>query len=225
MKLMDLPVSERPREKAQRFGVEQLSTAELIAILLRSGNRQDSAIALANRLLSLTQNGLSDLAGMTLHQLMEVPGIGLAKATTLLACFELGRRQSLIISEPRQRLNSPQAVAELVKGRLAHLSREVFLVLQLNVKNDVIAEEIVSQGTISSSIVHPREVFQNAIKNGAAAIIVTHNHPSGDPSPSDEDLQVTKRLVETGKIIGIPLLDHVIIGQNDSFSLKAHGML
>ena len=225
MKLMDLPVLERPREKAQRFGVEQLSTAELIAILLRSGNRQDSAIALANRLLSLTQTGLSDLAGLTLHQLMEVPGIGLAKATTLLACFELGRRQSLIISEPRQRLNSPQAVTELVKGRLAHLRREVFLVLQLNVKNDVIAEEIVSQGTISSSIVHPREVFQNAIKNGAAAIIVTHNHPSGDPSPSDEDLQVTKRLVETGKIIGIPLLDHVIIGQHDSFSLKAHGML
>lgn len=225
MKLMDLPVSERPREKAQRFGVEQLSTAELIAILLRSGSRRDSAIALANRLLSLTQTGLSDLAGLTLHQLMEVPGIGLAKATTLLACFELGRRQSLNIAEPRQRLNSPQAVAELVKGRLAHLRREVFLVLQLNVKNDVIAEEIVSQGTISSSIVHPREVFQNAIKNGAAAIIVTHNHPSGDPSPSDEDLQVTRRLVETGKIIGIPLLDHVIIGQNDSFSLKAHGLL
>lgn len=225
MKLMDLPVSERPREKAQRFGVEQLSTAELIAILLRSGSRQDSALALANRLLSQTHNGVNDLAYFTLNQLMELPGIGLAKATTLLASFELGRRQQMVVSEPAQRLSSPQAVVDLVKGRIAHLSREVFMVLQLNVKNDVISEEIVSQGTINSSIVHPREVFQNAIKNGAAAIIVTHNHPSGDPSPSDEDIQVTKRLQETGKIIGIPILDHVIIGKHDSFSMKAHGML
>lgn len=222
---MDLPVSERPREKAQRFGVEQLSNVELIAILLRSGTREESAIALANRLLSQTQNGVSDLANFTLRQMMELRGIGLAKATTLLACFELGRRQMMVVAESPQRLNTPQAVADLVKGRLAHLSREVFMVLQLNVKNAVISEEIVSKGTINSSIVHPREVFQNAIKNGAAAIIVTHNHPSGDPSPSDEDIQVTKRLVETGKIIGIPVLDHVIIGKHESFSMKAHGML
>lgn len=225
MKLRDLPLSERPREKAQRFGMEQLSTAELLAILLGSGTRQDSALDLANRLLSRTQLGVTDLAGFTLRQFMELPGIGIAKATTLQACFEIGRRQQMVVADSAQRLNSPQAVVELVRGRLAHLKREVFLVIQLNVKNDVIAEEIVSQGTINASIVHPREVFQNAIKNGAAAIIVTHNHPSGDPAPSDEDIQVTKRLVETGKIIGIPLLDHVIIGKHDSFSLKAHGML
>lgn len=225
MKLRDLPLSERPREKAQRFGVEQLSTAELLAILLQSGTRKDSALDLANRLLGRTQMGVSDLSQFTLRQLMELPGIGLAKATTLQACFELGRRQQMVVAESVHRLNSPQAVVELVRGRLAHLRREVFMVIQLNVKNDVIAEEIVSQGTINASIVHPREVFQNAIKNGAAAIIVTHNHPSGDPGPSDEDIQVTKRLVETGKIIGIPLLDHVIIGSQDSFSLKAHGLL
>lgn len=225
MKLMELPISERPREKAQRHGMQQLSNAELLAILLQTGTRRESALELANRLLGQTQSGLSELSHFTLRQLMELPGIGPAKATTLQACFEIGRRQQLVVAESAPRMNSPEAVADRVRGRLAHLRREVFLVLQLNVKNDVIAEEIVSQGTINSSIVHPREVFQTAIKNGAAAIIVTHNHPSGDPSPSDEDIQVTKRLVETGKIIGIPLLDHVIIGRGDCFSLKAHGML
>lgn len=225
MRLMDLPLSERPREKAQRYGIENLSTAELLAILLRSGSRQASALSLANELLGMTQAGLSDLTHFTLHQLMNVPGIGLAKATTLLASFELGRRQNLQVAETPPKIDSPHAVAELVRARIGHLQREVFLVVQLNVKNHVIAQEVISQGTINSSIVHPREVFQTAIKNGAAAIIVCHNHPSGDPSPSDEDRQVTKRLVEAGKIIGIPVLDHVIIAKQESFSLKAHGML
>lgn len=225
MTMKDMPEIERPREKVHRFGVTQLSNAELLAILINSGTRQETALGIANRLLARTTRGISELALFSMNDLMQLPGIGHSKAAGLLASFELGRRMQLFVSDAKYRINSPQAAYDLVKSKLCHLEREVFMVLQLNIKNEVIFEEVVSQGTISSSIVHPREVFQKAIRNGAASILVVHNHPSGDPAPSEEDIQVTRRLTETGQIIGIPVIDHVIIAKQDSYSFKANGLL
>lgn len=222
--IKSLPSEDRPRERLERFGAESLSLAELLAILLRTGTAKLSALALAEVLLARFKT-LRELAAASISELLEVKGMGLSKAVQLLAAFELGRR--LHASEPSDSpsLASPAEVAKLIMPRLRFLEQEHFLSIHLNTKNRVIGIETVTVGTLDSSLVHPREVFKAAIKRSSAALILAHNHPSGDPHPSKEDLNLTRRLKEVGDLMGIPVLDHLIIGDNTYISLREEGIL
>lgn len=218
--IKELPASERPREKLLRYGCEFLSTAELLALLIGTGTKNCSALTLANRLLSLEKGGISYLAECTPQELSEIQGIGMAKSCQIAAAIEIGKRVAKNPVSPRVNISSPGDVADLFMEEMRHLKKEYFKALFLNTKNEIVASENVSIGNLSSSIVHPREVFRSAVKKGAAAIIVIHNHPSGNPLPSQNDLDITKRLAEAGELMGIPVLDHLIIGDGVFISLK-----
>ncbi|WP_066632918.1 RadC family protein [Desulfolucanica intricata] len=218
-----MPIDLRPRERLLKDGVESLSDMELMAILLRTGTASVSAIELAAMLLSQFK-GLRSILDATVEELSTVKGVGLAKAAQVKAALELGRRLASRPAEEKPCIKSPEDAAGLVMEDMRYLDREYFRALLLNTKNHVLGLETISIGTLNSSSVHPRELFRNAIKRSAAALILVHNHPSGDPTPSREDLAVTKRLEETGKIIGIEVLDHIIIGDNKFVSLKAKGL-
>lgn len=222
--LKGLPLEERPRERLQRCGTSQLSTAELLAILLRTGTSDISVTALAESLL-LEFHGLQGLDSATTEELASVKGVGPAKAAEVKAGLELGRRAAEAPWRARFTFRSPQDVYQAVSGRLCHLDREVFMVFYLSAKNQVIFDEAVSVGSLTSSLVHPRELFKGAIKRSAAAVVLAHNHPSGDPTPSDDDLQLTKRLAQAGNLLGIQVLDHIIIGYGKYVSLKERGVL
>lgn len=222
--LKDLPREERPRERLRRCGTSQLSTAELLAILLRTGTSDVSVTSLAENLL-LEFHGLQGLDSATTEELASVRGVGPAKAAEVKAGLELGRRAAEAPWRERFTFRSPQDVYQAVSGRLCHLDREVFMVFYLSAKNQVIFDEAVSVGSLTSSLVHPRELFKGAIKRSAAAVVLAHNHPSGDPTPSDDDLQLTKRLAQAGNLLGIQVLDHIIIGYGKYVSLKERGVL
>jgi len=220
-----LPVDNRPREKMAAYGASVLSDAELVAVLLRTGTRDKSALALAGELTA--DGGLyKRLAGISqLYELTKVKGLGIAKAATILAAIEIGRR--LASAKPLERVcfTCPQDGAEFLMPRLRFAQKEQFLVILLNTKNRVIGTEIVSEGSLTGSVVHPREVFQPAIIQHAAAVVVAHNHPSGDPQPSKEDKEITRMLVAAGKTMGIPVLDHLIIGDSTYYSFQEEGAL
>lgn len=220
--LRDLPHEERPRERMMHYGAESLSQTELLAILLRTGTRQESAIHVAQRILSQV-GGLRRLADLSIEELTEIKGIGPAKAVQLKAGIELGRRMANSrLSEPVI-IRSPQDAAEILTEQLRYLQKEHFVCLFLNTKNHVISQETLSMGSLNASIVHPREVFRAAIKCSSASIICAHNHPSGDPAPSKEDIALTARLLKAGEIVGIDVLDHLIIGDKGFVSLKEQG--
>jgi DNA repair protein RadC len=221
--IKDLPAEERPRERLEKYGAQSLSNAELLAILLRTGTHGLSALDLATTILAQFQT-LDELAAAGIGELSQIKGLGQSKAVQILAAFELGRR--LQVSEVLQsgRVSSPGKVAELVMPRLRFLKQEHFLAIHLNTKNRVLAIETISIGTLDSSLVHPREVFRAAIKNSCASLILVHNHPSGEPYPSNEDLNITRRLKESGELLGIPVLDHIIIGGNKYISLREEGL-
>ncbi|KKM09009.1 DNA repair protein RadC [Clostridiales bacterium PH28_bin88] len=221
--IKDMPQEIRPRERMLASGVQALSNTELLAILLRTGNPGETALGVAARILS-GPGGLRYLAEATLDDLKGVKGVGLAKAAQVKAAVELGRRVAAARGEERPVIKSPSDVANLVMEEMRYLDREHFRALSLNNKNRVLAVDSISVGGLSSSLVHPREVFKNSIKRSAAAVVLVHNHPSGDPSPSREDVEVTVRLMEAGKILGIEVLDHVVIGDNRYTSLKEKGM-
>lgn len=218
-KISELHVADRPRERLIRQGAESLSNQELIAILLRTGTRQESVLQLANRVLAFFDK-IQDLQHATLEEITSVKGIGEAKAVQLLAAVELGRRLSRKQSTERYVIRSPEDAAAYLMPDMASLQQENFVVLFLNVKNEVLHSSTIFIGSLNSSIVHPREVFREAVKRSAAAIICAHNHPSGNPAPSPEDIEVTKRLAEAGRIVGIDVLDHIIIGDHQFLSLK-----
>jgi DNA repair protein RadC len=222
--IRDLPEAERPRERLAKNGAEALANAELLAILLRTGSAKESALGLANRLLSQF-GGLPGIAQATVEQLSAISGLGLAKAAQLKAAFELGKRLAVYNEDSRPMVTSPAEAAGLVMEVLRHEQKEHFIALLLDTRNRVIAQETISVGSLQANIVHPREVFKAAISRSAAALIVLHNHPSGDPAPSEEDRAITSRLVEAGALIGIPLLDHIIIGAGRFVSLKEQGWL
>ena len=222
--IRDMPEEERPRERLAKLGPEALANAELLAILLRTGTAKESAIGLANRLLSKFE-GLRGIAGATVEELSEVPGLGLAKAAQLKAAFELGKRLAASSDDDKPTIRCPADAANLVMEQLRYQDREHLVALFLDIRNRVIGQKTVSVGSLHANIVHPREVFKDAIARSAAAIIVAHNHPSGDPSPSEEDCNVTARLKEAGSLIGIQLLDHIIIGAGKFLSLKERGLL
>lgn len=222
--LREIPKEERPRERMLQFGAHALSNSELIAILLRTGTVAESAVSLAQRVL-VEAGGLRKLVGLGTEQLMSIKGIGVAKALQVQAGIELGRRLAQSELDPAEIVRSPQDVARYVMEDLRYLQKEHFVCLFLNTKNHVIAQETLSIGSLNASIVHPREVFRAAIKRGSYAVICIHNHPSGDPTPSPEDLEMTHRLVEAGNIIGIDVLDHLIIGEQKYISLKEQGLM
>jgi DNA repair protein RadC len=222
--IRDFPEDERPRERFKKNGPQSLSNHELIAILLRTGTKEESVLQLSNRLLTQFE-GLRLLKGATLEEMTEIKGIGQTKAIQILAAVELGRRVSNLAFNERYVIRSPEDGANYMMNDMRFLSQEHFVCLYLNTKNQVIHKQTIFIGSLNASIVHPREVFREALKRSAASIIALHNHPSGDPAPSREDIEVTKRLSECGKIIGIDLLDHLIIGENKFVSLKEKGYL
>ena len=216
--IKEIPLNDRPREKMAANGAAVLTDAELIAILLRTGTAEKSAIDIASEMTA--DGGLyKRLAGITrLNELTNIKGLGQAKAATVLAALEIGRRIASAKPLEKIHLSCPQDVADFLMPRLRFAAKEQFVVILLNNKNKVIGTEVVSEGSLSSSIVHPREVYAPAILHHAAAIMVAHNHPSGDPKPSTEDTEVTRVLARSGKVLGIPMIDHVIIGDGNYYS-------
>ena len=221
--LRDLPKEERPRERLVKFGEQALSAQELLQVILGRGVAGESVSVTAQKL--LTQFGsLQKLSEAGIDEMTSIKGIGLAKATQIKAVFEIGRRLSTQTPPYKNKeLTDPEKVCQLVKSKLKNYHKEHFYSIALNSRNHSIAE--VSVGSLGASIAHPREVFAEAIKNKAAAVIFAHNPPSGDTEPSEEDLEITKRLVEAGKIMGIEVLDHIIVAGNKFLSFKEKGLL
>lgn len=222
--IQDLPKEERPRERLLRRGSESVSTAELIAILLGSGLKGKSVIALANELVS-SFGCLRKLSEATVEELCQVKGIGQAKAIQLKACFTLGTRLSQQKQCAKYRIDNPVHAYNLVKEEMETEKREVFAIIMIDVKGYVINHEIISIGTLSNALIHPREVFYPAIRHKAMSIVLAHNHPSGDPTPSPQDLEITATLIEVGKLIGIHVNDHIIIGDSTYVSLRQKGLV
>ncbi|WP_203229725.1 RadC family protein [Filibacter tadaridae] len=222
--IRDVHIADRPRERMINQGAASLSNQELIAILLRTGTKDESVLVLANRILS-SFDKIQDLKDATIEEMMSVKGVGKAKAVQLLAAAEIGKRLYRKHSEGRYTIRSPEDAASFLMTDMSSLTQEHFVVLFLNVKNEVLHKQTIFIGSLNSSIVHPRDIFREAVKRSAASIIVAHNHPSGNPSPSPEDIEVTKRLIEAGSIMGIELIDHVIIGDHRFISLKEKGYM
>ena len=219
----DLPKEERPRERLVKFGEQALSVQELLQLILGRGIAGESVVITAQKLLSQF-GSLQKLAEASIEELFSVKGIGLAKATQMKAAFEIGRRLSTQAAPYKSKeLTDPEKVYRLIKSKLKDYHKEHFYIIILNSRNWSVAE--VSIGSLNASIVHPREVFAEAIKNKAASVIFVHNHPSGDPEPSEGDLITTKRLVEAGKILEIEVIDHIIITNNNFLSFKEHKLL
>lgn len=217
--ISSLPENERPREKLLNYGVKALSNVELLAILLRTGIKNESALSLSYKILS-NEEGIKFLANARVEDLSEINGIGLAKASQLIAAVELGKRIAQYTYDEDLFIRKPQDVAEILMEEMRYLKKEHMKVIMLNTKCKVIGMEEISVGILNSSLAHPREVFITAIKKSSANIILTHNHPSGDPNPSKDDIQITKRIYEAGRILGIELYDHIIIGDGVFVSLK-----
>ncbi len=219
----DLPKDERPRERLVQFGEQALSAQELLQLILGRGVAGESVAVTAQKLLAQF-GSLQKLSEASIEELSSIKGIGLAKATQIKAAFEIGRRVSTqTLDYKSKELTDPEKVYRLIKSKLKDYHREHFYIIALNSRNHSISE--VSVGSLNASVVHPREVFSEAIKNKAASVIFIHNHPSGDPEPSEDDLEITKRLVESGKILGIEVVDHIIVTKDKFFSFKEKKLL
>jgi len=220
----DLPVSERPRERLQKLGVEALSAQEILALILGRGVSGESVMVTAQRLLSQF-GSLKGIAGASVEELSQVKGIGLAKAAQIKAAFELANRlEGYAEAGDKPVVKTPEDVLGLVRGRLKGKKKEHFLALLLDTRSRLIKVAEISVGSLDSSIVHPREVFKEAISATAASVVFVHNHPSGDPAASEDDIGLSKRLAEAGEIVGIDVLDHIIIGDKKFLSLKREGL-
>nr|WP_139189599.1 DNA repair protein RadC [Evansella caseinilytica] len=224
MLIRDVPKNERPRERMIREGSQSLSNQDLIALVLGSGTRSESVLELSGRVLQHF-DGLKLLKEASVKELQMIRGIGEAKAVQLKAAMELGKRIQQYSAEERYVIRSPEDVAKYMMEDMRHLTQENFVCLYLNTKNHVIHKQTIFIGSLNSSIVHPREVFKEAFRYSAAAVICLHNHPSGDVTPSREDIEVTKRLAQCGSMLGIDMLDHIIIGDHRYCSLKEKGYL
>jgi len=225
MNIREMPNEEKPREKMMREGVEKLSTTELIAIILGSGTRGISALELASQVLLADKRGIRFLTECSPEEMAEINGMGTAKVCRLLAAVELGKRIASAPVEERNVIRSTTDIIDLFMEKMRYYKKEHFISLLINAKGEIIQEIEVSVGDLCSSVTHPREVFVDAIKRSAGSVIFLHNHPSGDPTPSDADIQTTERLSEVGRLLGIPVLDHIIIGDGIYYSLKADGVI
>ena len=215
MKIKDLPDSSKPRERFLKYGKEALSDAELFAIILRTGTINENVVDMSNRLIK--EYSLEKLYDCSLKELQKIKGIGPSKAMQILAMSELGKRYNNSKS-PIKKITNAKDIFNYFHEKLKNEKQEHFYVLILNSQNHIIKEELISKGVLDSAIIHPREVFKPAIKHSASKIILAHNHHSGNPKPSKEDLEITKKLIEAGKLIDIKILDHVIIGNGEWWS-------
>jgi len=223
-RIKDWPANERPREKLLKQGPGALTDAELLALLIRTGTGKQTAIDLAKLILS-RERTLRSIGARSASELMRIPGIGEAKSVELLAAFEIGRRVQAAKEEERLIVRSPGDVARFMVPKLRDLSSEVFYVLVLDSKNGLKEDVRITSGTLNASLVHPREVFKVAIDHLAASIVVVHNHPSGNLEPSREDIEITKQLVDAGKVVGIPLHDHLIVAGDGFTSFAERGLI
>ncbi len=220
----DLPRSERPRERLQRFGPEALSAQELLALVIGRGIPKKSVLNIAQELLARFGN-IKAISQATIEELSEIKGIGLAKAAQIKACFELGRREDLEPEFKNYDIKDPEAVVKAIRTSIKDKAKEHFKLILLNPRNKIIGISTISIGTLNASLVHPREVFKDAIVHSAASVVLAHNHPSGDPEPSEDDLKITQKLVDSGKILGMEVIDHIIIGKNNFCSFKERGLI
>ncbi len=220
VKIKDLPRVDRPREKLLKYGPIKLTTTELLAIVLRTGSAQMNVLELSSHVLKKLRN--STIANITSHDLMKIKGLGPTKATEVIAAMELGKR--LLREKEHLKAISPQAVYESLR-EISQNKKEHFIALYLDTRQQEIAREVISIGILNASLVHPREVFEPAVKYLANSVIVVHNHPSGDPTPSHEDVLVTKQLKDAGKLLDIALTDHLIITKNGYLSFREHGLV
>ena len=221
----DLPKPERPRERLQKLGPEALSAQELLALIIGRGIPKKSVMMIAQELISRFGN-VKAIGQATLEELSQIRGIGLAKAAQIKACFELGKREDL---DPEGLVpfdvKNPETVVKAIRTSVKDKAKEHFKLILLNTRNRIIGLSTISIGTLTTSLVHPREVFKDAIVHSAASVVLAHNHPSGDPEPSEDDLKITKKLVESGKILGIEVIDHIIIGKNHFYSFREKGLI
>lgn len=224
IKMRDIAKAEKPREKMMIHGVELLSNSELLAILLGTGSSESSVLFLSEEILKKC-GGIRGLVDFSMSELLEIKGVGEAKACRILSAIELFRRISKETNKERFQIKSASSVAALFMEELRYEQKEYFKVLFLDTKNRIICDRCISIGSLNASVVHPREVFKEAVRQSANKIFLIHNHPSGDSSPSNEDISITKRLVEVGKLLGVEVLDHIIIGDGNYTSLKEYGYL
>jgi DNA repair protein RadC len=222
----DLPRQERPRERLQKLGSGALSAQELLALVLGRGVSGKSVMSIAQELIAKF-GSVKGVSEATIEELVYIKGIGTAKAAQLKASFELGKRQELEKESPYEAydITDPQTVVKAIRSSIKDKAKEHFKLVILSTRNKIITITNVSTGTLSASLVHPREVFRDAIRHSASSVVLVHNHPSGDPDPSEEDLRITRRLVDAGKIIGIDVLDHIIIGKDRFTSFKEKGLI
>ena len=224
MQIKEMPLTERPQEKLVFGGASGLSNSELLALIIRTGTSDKSAIRLADEVISYTNANIGDLGMAEVRELTEIDGIGEAKACSIVAAMELSKR---LISDRqgafRERIRDSRQVAELLMEEMMYEKREIFMTVNLDAKLRIQSKSVISIGNVDSAPVHPREVFGPAIRRGSSAVVAAHNHPSGDPTPSAQDIEVTKRLIAASEIIGIKLLDHIIIGNGVFTSMKSEG--
>lgn len=219
-KIKDLPKVERPREKLTQYGPEKLSNSELLAIILGSGKKGENVVEMAKKILQKFSQ--EKLPFLTFDKIKDYPGLGQAKACQIVACFELGKR--LLKGKKARIYLTPKEVWQELKDLRDH-KKEHFVIFYLDSKNQEIKREIISIGSLNANLVHPREVFEPAVRHLAAQIILAHNHPSGEAEASEDDLEITKRLVEAGKILGIEVLDHIIVTKTGFMSFKERGLI
>lgn len=219
-KIKDLPIMERPRERLKEVGASNLTNKELLAIILKNGTKEQSVTDLALEI--LRNYSLEDLKNISIYNLMKIKGIGEVKAIELLACIELGKRIFLTSSKPAKKLATPKEIWEDSKYLFSALKQEHFYCFYFNNKNELLERKLLFIGTINQSITHPREIFKEAYRLSASSIVCLHNHPSNDPNPSKADILFTEKIIKAGNIQGIPIIDHIIVGENSYYSFYEH---
>lgn len=228
MKIKDIPTDDRPYERCLREGAEGLSDTELLSIIIRTGSKESNSLDLASRILALNypQDGILGLLRLSLPQLMEVKGIGTVKGIQLLCVGELSRRiwKRKSMEQPLT-FHDPKSIADYYREEMRHLSQEQFRMMLFNTRQMLIRDILISKGTVNASLAGPREIFVEALRHQAVSLILVHNHPSGDPEPSPEDIALTRRVWEAGELVGVALLDHIIIGDNGYVSLRERGFI
>ncbi|WP_243140803.1 RadC family protein [Candidatus Galacturonibacter soehngenii] len=224
--MKQIPKQEQPYEKFSQFGPESLSDAELLAIIIRTGTKEEKSIDLAKRILNISSDeGLLAITRLSLKDLQQIKGIGKVKAVQIKCIAEFSRRIAKTTARRRLCMNNPRTIADYYMEDLRFVNQEVTLLVMVDTKNQFLSDKVISKGTVNASLISPREIFLESLNNQAVYIILIHNHPSGDPTPSREDILATKRIKEAGMLIGIMLLDHIIIGDKRYISMKEQGIL